>query len=258
LDPPHHEALILPAAIAETARHHGCASVAMTYNDPVVFFEFAADVADACHRLDIRTVAVTAGYLTKAARPAFFRLFDAANVDLKAFSPRFYRELCKAELSTVLETLVYIKEHTSLWLELTTLLIPGENDSDQELHALTKWITEELGPDTPVHFTAFHPDYCLLDRPATPLRTLRRAREVAKANGLRHVYIGNCSDEEGETTFCTHCHQPLIKRDRYAITHFELMPDGTCPKCHTRLIGHFQSKPGGFGNQRIPVTMTPI
>lgn len=245
-----------PPVMAEIARHRSCPSVAMTYNDPVVFFEYAADVAEACHALDIRTIAITAGYISKQARPIFFRSFDAANVDLKAFTTRFYRERCKAELTDVLQTLVYIKEHTSIWLEITTLLIPEENDSEPEISALTKWIGKTLGPDVPLHFSAFHPDHQLLDRPPTPLQTLCRAREIAQANGLVHVYVGNCSVEDGGTTFCSHCQSPLITRSGYAIADYKLTQKKTCPKCQTPLVGHFRSEPGRFGNQRIPITLT--
>jgi pyruvate formate lyase activating enzyme len=227
-----------PETIAQTALDESCPSVAMTYNDPVVFFEYAVDVAEACHRRGIRTVAVTAGYIAAPARCDFFRHFDAANIDLKGFSQRFYRDLCSADLQTVLDTLVYVRASAQTWLEVTTLLIPGENDSDAELDAMTRWLSANLGADVPLHFSAFHPDFRLLDRPATPPATLRRARAIARANGLRHVYLGNITDRDGGTTFCT-CGKPLITRTGYRLTSFALTPTQTCPACGTPCPGRF-------------------
>jgi pyruvate formate lyase activating enzyme len=242
-----------PAAIAAAAARNGCASVAMTYNDPVVFFEYAVDTADACRALGIRTVAVTAGYMSPAPREEFYRRFDAANVDLKAFSERFYRELCGGELGAVLDTLVYLRAQTKVWLEITTLLVPGENDSERELDEMTRWLYANLGADVPLHFSAFHPDFRMLDRPPTSLLTLRRARALAKANGLRHVYTGNVRDDEGGATYCHGCGQQLIGRSSYRITSWALTEQGACRACGTVCAGHFDGKPGGWGNRRLPI-----
>src|SRR5437763_5754594 len=194
-----------PEQIALAAKRLGCRSVAFTYNDPVIFLEYAVDVAQACQEADIRSVAVTAGYICEEPRMEFFRHMDAANVDLKGFSERFYHQICGGHLQPVLETLVYLKHHTNVWFEITTLLIPGENDSEQELEEMTQWIAANLGPDVPLHFTAFHPDWKMLDTPATPASTLTRARRIALKNGLRYVYTGNVHDEEGGSTYCHAC-----------------------------------------------------
>jgi pyruvate formate lyase activating enzyme len=242
-----------PAAIAAAAARHGCRSVAMTYNDPVVFFEYAIDAADACHKLGVATVAVTAGYMTPAACAEFYRHFDAANVDLKAFSQRFYRDLCGGDLDVVLRTLTYLREQTKVWLEVTTLLIPGENDSDGELDAMTRWFAANLGRDVPLHFSAFHPDFHLLDRVPTPLATLRRARGIALGNGLHHVYIGNVRDDEGATTFCAGCGAKLIGRSGYDVASWALSDGGACRACGAVCAGRFDGEPGTWGNRRLPI-----
>jgi pyruvate formate lyase activating enzyme len=244
-----------PAAIAAAAVRSGCRSVAMTYNDPVVFFEYAVDVADACHRLDVRTVAVTAGYMMPSPRAEFYRHFDAANVDLKAFSQRFYRDLCGGNLHSVLDTLVYLRAQTGVWLEITTLLIPGENDSDAELDEMTRWLAANVGVDVPLHLSAFHPDFRLLDHSPTPLATLRRARSLALGNGLRHVYIGNVRDDEGASTFCASCGQRLIGRVGYDVTAWALTDSGACKACGATCVGRFDGPPGTWGNRRLPVAM---
>jgi pyruvate formate lyase activating enzyme len=246
-------AVASPTAIAAAASWHGCRSVAMTYNDPVVFFEYAVDTADACRERGLATVAVTAGYMMPASRRDFYRHFDAANVDLKAFSNRFYRELCGGELSAVLDTLSYLAGMTKVWLEITTLLIPGENDSDKELDEMTRWLAANVGREVPLHFSAFHPDFRLLERSVTPLSTLRRARAIALGNGLRHVYTGNVRDDEGATTACASCGGKLIGRDGYEITSWALGDDGACKACGGRCAGHFEGKPGTWGNRRLPV-----
>jgi pyruvate formate lyase activating enzyme len=247
-----------PEDIAQAALRHGCQSVAMTYNDPVVFFEYAVDVADACRAVGLRTVAVTAGYMMPAPRDEFYRHIDAANVDLKAFSDRFYRDLCGGERASVLATLVHLREKTSVWLEITTLLIPGENDSDRELEEMTRWIAANLGLDVPLHLSAFHPDFRLLDHPPTPLASLRRARAIAKSNGLRHVYLGNVPDEEGSTTYCSSCGAALIRREGYEITGWAIRDGGLCQVCHFPCPGIFVDKPGTWGNRRMPVTVTDL
>ena len=245
-----------PESIAEKALAAGCRSVAFTYNDPVIFLEYAIDTARACRELDIRTVAVTAGYISPEPREEFFRYMDAANVDLKAFTDRFYRKLCGAHLDPVLETLAWLKRETDTWLELTTLLIPGENDSDSEIEAMTSWVAEQLGTGVPQHFTAFHPDWKMLDRPHTPPATLKRARAIARKNGLRHVYTGNVHDFEGSSTWCPQCGEILIGRDWYDLSTWNLsVRDGAaaCTNCESALEGVFETEPGVWGARRQQV-----
>ncbi len=246
-----------PQRIAEAARASGAASVAFTYNDPVIFAEYAMDTADACHALGIKTVAVTAGYIHPDPRRAFFGKMDAANVDLKAFTDEFYQRQTGSHLAPVLDTLQHIRHETRCWLEITTLLIPGLNDGTNELEAMTRWIAEHLGPDVPLHFSAFHPDYKMVDVPATPGATLTRARRIALANGLRHVYTGNVHDVEGGTTFCPGCAAPLIERDWHAVLHYTLDAQGSCPHCGTHIAGHFAPRfERGFGRRRIPLRVS--
>ncbi len=248
-----------PEAIAQAAVSGGCKSVAFTYNDPVIFAEYALDIADACHAHGIQTVAVTAGYIHDAPRREFFAKMDAANVDLKAFTDDFYYKLCGGRLQPVLDTLSYLRHETDVWVEITTLLIPGKNDSNDELEAECKWIRKELGPDVPLHFTAFHPDYKMPDIPATPAATLRRAREIALAEGLRYVFTGNVHDERGGTTFCPSCQAALIVRDWYRIEEYRVTPDGKCPDCGAAIAGRFGEFNGQFGRRRIPVAIrTPV
>lgn len=245
-----------PATIARAARDTGCTSVAFTYNDPVIFLEYAVDVAAACHELGIHTVAVTAGEICEAPRAPFFDAMDAANVDLKAFTERFYRQICGGSLSPVLDTLRYLRHETDVWLEITTLLIPGENDDDDELDAMTRWVVEQLGPDVPMHFTAFHPDYKMLDRPRTPTGTLRRARDIARRNGVRHAYTGNVHDLEGGATRCTGCEHTVIARDGYRLVAWQLDDDGRCTHCGTPCQGRFDGPPGTWGPRRQPVRLS--
>ena len=242
-----------PEKIARIAEQLGCRSVAYTYNDPVIFMEYAIDVAKACRERGIRSVAVTAGYITDEPRREFFGYMDAANVDLKAFTERFYWKITGGHLQPVLDTLVYLKRETDVWFELTTLLIPGENDSDAELDAMTRWVVENLGPEVPMHFTAFHPDWKMLDTPPTPLSTLTRAREIAMRNGVRYAYTGNVHDKAGDSTYCHQCGQLLIGRDWYVLSDWNLSGDGRCNACGTPLSGIFESKPGTWGARRLPV-----
>ena len=246
-----------PDEIARAAEESGCKSVAFTYNDPVIFAEYAMDTADACHARGIKTVAVTAGYIHAEPRREFYSKMDAANVDLKAFTDEFYFKLTGAHLAPVLDTLRYIKHETSTWLEITTLLIPGKNDSNEELEAMTQWIAKELGPDVPLHFSAFHPDYKMTDIPATPAQTLSRARAIAMQAGLRYVYTGNVHDTDGGTTWCPSCRAPLIVRDWYRIEDYRLTADGHCPDCQTRVAGHFEKFTRPFGNRRVPIAIHP-
>jgi pyruvate formate lyase activating enzyme len=245
-----------PQMLAAAAERLGCASVAYTYNDPTIFLEYANDVAEACHARGIRNVAVTAGYVSPAPRAELFARMDAANVDLKAFTERFYRKVCGAELHAVLETLEYLKRETPVWLEITTLLIPGENDSDAELDAMTQWIGEKLGPDVPLHFSAFHPDWKMRDIPPTPGATLTRARAIALRNGLRYVYTGNVRDPEGASTYCHGCGGRVIGRDGYELDAWRLDAGGRCADCGTTIPGVFGAAPGDWGSRRLPVRLT--
>ncbi len=245
-----------PEAIAEAALRTGCRSVAYTYNDPVIFLEYAVDVARACRERGICNVAVTAGYISPEPRREFFQWMDAANVDLKAFTEDFYRRLSTAALQPVLDTLVYLRHETQVWLEITTLLIPGENDSDGEIDALTRWVARELGPEVPVHFTAFHPDWKMLDHPPTPPQTLSRARRIGLANGLRYVYTGNVHDVEGQSTWCHQCGKLLIERDWYELGAWNLSPEGACVFCGTPCAGRFEAAPGTWGARRQRIRLT--
>ena len=242
-------------AIAEAALAHDCKSVAFTYNDPVIFAEYAMDVADACHAHGIKTVAVTAGYMHDAPRREFYAKMDAANVDLKGFTDEFYFKLCGGQLQPVLDTLSYLKHETRVWFEITTLLIPGKNDSDEEIRNESQWIARELGLDVPLHFTAFHPDYKMMDLPPTPPETLSRARAIAQQEGLQYVYTGNVFDTEGGTTYCTGCKAPLIVRDWHRILRYRVTQDGRCPDCTTPLAGEFGQFTRQFGNRRIPIAI---
>ncbi|HUN93949.1 MAG TPA: AmmeMemoRadiSam system radical SAM enzyme [Burkholderiaceae bacterium] len=242
-----------PAAIADTAVRMRCRSVAFTYNDPVIFAEYAMDAADACRDRGIKTVAVTAGYIGFAARRAFFEKMDAANVDLKGFADDFYAKLCTAHLQPVLDTLTYLKHETSTWLEITTLLIPGKNDSDEELQAMCAWVRRELGPDVPLHFSAFHPDYRMTDVAPTPPATLTRARAIGLRAGLHYVYTGNVHDRAGGTTHCPHCGEAAIVRDWYDIEAYRLASDGRCVGCGGVLAGRFEDYRGQAGRRRVPV-----
>jgi pyruvate formate lyase activating enzyme len=244
-----------PATIARAATSMGCKSVAFTYNDPVIFAEYAMDVADACRDAGVKTVAVTAGYIHAEPRREFYSKMDAANVDLKGFTDDFYVKICGARLQPVLDTLVYLRHETSVWFEITTLLIPGKNDSPEEIDALTKWVMKELGPDVPLHFTAFHRDWKLTYIAPTPAATLARARETGLRNGLRHVYTGNVHDTAGGTTYCPGCKSPVVVRDWYRIVRHSLSADGRCNACGTSVPGRYEKFGKAFGPRRIPVRL---
>jgi pyruvate formate lyase activating enzyme len=244
-----------PERIAAAAAASGCSSVAFTYNDPVIFLEYAVDVAEACHVLGIKTVAVTAGYICEQPRVELFRHMDAANIDLKGFSEGFYERLCSGRLQPVLDTLVYLKRETSVWFEITNLIIPGENDSEDELEAMTRWVAETLGPDVPMHFSAFHPDWKMLDTPPTPPQTLTRARQIALGNGIRYAYTGNVFDRDGDATRCHGCGRAVIERDWYELIGWNLTDDGRCRFCGTRCAGVFAGPPGDWGRKRQPLRM---
>ena len=247
-----------PEAIAQAAVESGCKSVAFTYNDPVIFAEYAMDAADACHARGVKAVAVTAGYIGVDARREFYAKMDAANVDLKGFTDEFYVKLCGARLQPVLDTLLSLKRETDVWFEITTLLIPGKNDSDPEIEAMSAWIARELGTDVPLHFTAFHPDYKMTDLPRTPGATLTRARDIALKAGIRYVYTGNVHDRAGGTTFCPGCRRPLIERDWHEILRYDLTAEGRCRHCDARLPGHFEAFEGQWGRRRKAVRLGAV
>ena len=246
----------MPEDLARAAVRTKCRSVAFTYNDPVIFHEYAIDVADACRASGIKAVAVTAVEVCPAPRAEFYAHMDAANVDLKGFTPEFYRNICHGSFESVLDTLKYLKRETKVWFEITTLLIPGLNDSEKEIEEETQWIMTELGPDVPLHFTAFHPDYKMMDRPHTPPATLSRSRAIALKNGLHHVYIGNVHDHAGSSTYCPQCGQILIGRDWYVLSEWNLQ-NGKCSRCLTELPGIFEDAPGNWGAKRVPIRLAP-
>ena len=244
-----------PHAIAAAARDSGCRSVAFTYNDPVIFAEYAMDVADACREAGLLSVAVTAGYMSPEPRREFYAKMDAANVDLKGFTDAFYVKLTGAKLAPVLDTLVYLKHETDVWFEITTLLIPGKNDSPEEAREMSQWIYRELGPDVPLHFTAFHPDFKMMDLPPTPASTLTRSRAIALEEGLRYVYTGNVHDNEGGTTYCPGCADALVVRDWHRILAYRISADGRCAGCGTQIEGRFGKFDKPFGPRRIPISI---
>jgi len=242
-----------PEQIAAAAVRLGCRSVAYTYNDPVIFLEYAVDVAKACRAVGVESVAVTAGYICPEPRVEFFGAMSAANVDLKAFSEDFYHKLCAGHLQPVLDTIEYLVKETDVWVELTTLLIPGYNDSDDEIHALVSWVGETLGPDVPLHFSAFHPDFKMLLVPPTPPETLKRARQIAVDEGLRYVYTGNIHDPVGGTTTCPGCGAAVVVRDWYDLRQYRLTDDGRCTQCGEAIAGRFDGPAGTWGARRLPV-----
>lgn len=245
----------MPETIAKAAVHYNCRSVAFTYNDPVIFLEYAVDVAKACHAQGIKTVAVTAGYICAEPRVEFFNYMDAANVDLKGFTEKFYNKIVGGHLQPILDTLKYLKHETDVWFEITTLLIPGENDSNQELEDLTKWVATELGVDVPLHFTGFHPAWKMMNKSSTTLETLMRAREIGIKNGLRYVYTGNIPNVETSSTYCHHCHNPVIERCGYDIPTYQLSDTGECKFCGTQCAGVFEGQAGTWGGRRKPILL---
>lgn len=244
-----------PETIAAAAKKLGCRSVAFTYNDPVIFLEYAIDVAQACREVGVNTVAVTAGYAKPDARTEFFHHMDAANVDLKAFTEDFYFKITKSHLQPVLETLEYLKQETKTWFEITTLLIPGENDSAKEIETLSRWVVDRLGSDVPLHFSAFHPDFKMLDKPRTPPATLARARRIALSQGVRYAYVGNVRDVGRHSTFCHQCGTCLIERDWYVLGRWHLDEDGCCRSCGAPCAGVFEPNAGKWGAKRLPVRL---
>jgi pyruvate formate lyase activating enzyme len=250
----------MPEMIAGAAKQSGCRSVAYTYNDPVIFLEYAVDVSQACHEQGIKNVAVTAGYIEGKAREEFFTHMDAANVDLKCFTEEFYHQFCSAKLTPVLDTLKYLKHETNVWFEITNLLIPGENDSEVEIEKMTQWIIENLGSDVPIHFTAFHPDWKMQDKPRTPPETLFKAYNIARKNGIQYVYTGNIHDERTGSTYCNKCSGKLIGRDWYELTTWNISIEenyrGNCATCGEAVAGIFENTPGTWGRKRQSVRIS--
>lgn len=231
---------VSPEWVAAAAGRGRCASVAFTYNDPVVFAEFALEVVAACRANGVRTVAVTAGYMCPETRREFFVGMDAANVDLKAFDDGFYRRQCGARLGEVLDTLAFVHRETCAWLEVTTLLIPGLNDSDTEIDRASDWFAANLGPDVPWHFSAFHPAGSMLDRDRTPPSTLARARRIAQSKGLHYVYTGNVRDSDGGRTWCPQCGRCVVDRDGFRLVAC-LVREGRCTFCGGEIAGVWAS-----------------
>jgi AmmeMemoRadiSam system radical SAM enzyme/AmmeMemoRadiSam system protein B/AmmeMemoRadiSam system protein A len=241
-----------PASVAAAARSLGCRSVAYTYNDPIVWLEYAIDTARACRAAGLKNVAVTSGYMLPGPRAAFYEWIDAANVDLKAFDEAFYHRLCAGRLEPVLDTLRWLAHETNIWLEITNLVIPRENDAPDDLRRMCAWLVETLGPDVPIHFSAFHPDFRMTDRERTPLETLLRAHEIARDAGARYVYTGNVADIEHQSTYCPGCGGVVIERDGYALTRYALKDD-RCGHCGAPVAGCYDPKPGDWGSRRQPV-----
>lgn len=244
-----------PETLALAAEQLGCRSVAFTYNDPVIFLEYAVDVAQECQKRDLQAVAVSAGYINEEPRREFYRHMDAVNIDLKGFTQEFYKQLAVGDLEPVLETLEYLENETDVWYEITNLIIPDENDDDRELEQMCEWIVEHLGADTPVHFTAFHPDYKMQDKPRTSSQTLRRARQIALDSGLRYAYTGNVHDSDGGSTYCPECDARVVERDWYELGEYNLDADGRCTSCGTEIPGVFEERPGTWGRKRKPVQL---
>ncbi len=233
-----------PEQVVALARQQGCPSIAMTYNDPTIFGEYVIDVSREARQQGIRNVLVTAGYITPEARQEIYAHVDAVNVDLKAFSETFYHKITFSHLEPVLDTLRWLRQATDIWCEITNLLIPGENDDWDETRRLSAWVAEHMGPDTPLHFSAFHPDFKMQNTPRTPPETLHRARRLAMAEGLRYVYVGNIHDPAGQSTYCPRCQKTLIQRDWHRVLRFEVLVDaegrGQCPDCAQPIAGVFR------------------
>ena len=240
---------VMPEAIALMAKQNACRSVAYTYNDPVIWAEYAIDTAAACREHDIKSVAVTAGYINHTARREFFSAMDAANIDLKAFSEDFYFKLTSSHLKPVLDTIRYVCNETDVWVELTNLVIPRSNDETEELQRMCDWILENIGADVPLHFTAFHPDYRMKDRERTPHETLISAYDLAVNAGIKYVYVGNVHDVNRQSTYCPSCKKQIIQRDWHALGSYAIRGH-SCAHCGHKIAGHFESKPGTWGRRR--------
>ncbi len=242
----------MPDMIASAAKETGCRSVAYTYNDPIIWAEYAIDTAKACRAAGIKSVAVTAGYITPEARPGFFHAMDAANVDLKAFSEDFYEKVTYSKLAPVLDTLHWLKHESDVWFEVTNLIIPDANDSADELRRMCDWLLDAVGADVPIHFTAFHPDFRMTDRGRTSHETLLLARQIALQQGLRFAYVGNVNDAVNQSTYCPGCGTLLIERDWHELGTYQLKGN-ECSTCGERIAGHFDERPGTWGRRRLPI-----
>jgi len=225
-----------PQQIVSAAKQHRCASIAYTYTEPTVFMEICAECGRLAHQQGIANVFVSNGYMTIEALEYARDFLDAINVDLKSFNEDFYRDRCKASLAPVLETLRYIGQKTDIWLEVTTLVVPGQNDSDSELQQIAEFIAGELGPHVPWHISRFHPDFEMTDSIPTPAETLTRAYDFARQAGLRYVYVGNMPGLGYENTLCHQCGQVLIERYGYRLGQYNLI-NGACTGCGTTLAG---------------------
>lgn len=242
-----------PEAIVASAKKTGCRSLAFTYNDPTIWAEYAIDIAKVARAEGIKTVAVTAGYISPDARSEFYQWMDAVNVDLKAFTETFYRKLTQTHLEPVLETLEYLKHETDVWFEITTLIIPGENDAPDETRRMCDWIVDRLGAEVPIHFSAFHPDFKMMDKPRTSHETLIAARQIAIEAGIKFAYVGNVYDLERESTYCPGCKKLVIERDWYELGAYHL-EGNWCGFCGTVIPGVFpDGRPGKWGRKRVPV-----
>ena len=226
-----------PESVVELALRHRVPSLAFTYNDPVIWGEFVIDISRLARESGVKSVMVTAGYITPEARPQVFRYIDAANVDLKAFTEQFYRKLTFSHLDPVLDTLKWLKNETDIWFEITNLIIPGENDDPEETSRLCNWVLDNLGDVVPLHFTAFHPDFKMVDTPRTPESTVQRARQIALSAGVKYCYVGNVFDEEGQTTYCSGCGRALIRRSWHEILEYHLVNDHCA--CGQKIPGYF-------------------
>ena len=227
-----------PEDVIGIAKKYGVNSIAYTYNDPTIFGEYVIDISRLGRQEGIKSVMVTAGYIDKNARKDVYKYIDAANVDLKAFSETFYHKLTFSHLNDVLDTLVWLKNETNIWFEITTLLIPDENDSDEEIQKMCDWILQNLGDQVPIHFTAFHPDFKMMNKTRTPASTLKRARKIALSTGIKFCYIGNVNDAVEQTTYCPNCNEPLIIRDWHSVLDYKIK-NNSCYKCGTVIPGVF-------------------
>lgn len=232
------EVRLEPSQVIELARQHRTPAIAFTYNEPTVWAEYVVDIARLAQQAGLKTVMVSNGYITAEARGEVYQYIDAANIDLKSFCEDFYARFTLSHLAPVLDTLRWLRRETSVWLEVTNLIIPGGNDALDETRQLAAWIRDELGADVPLHLSAFHPSYRMLDRPPTQPETLLRARDAALHVGLHYVYIGNVATQEGENTVCPSCQRRLICRNRYRVEQVELR-DGHCRACGAAIAGRF-------------------
>ncbi len=229
---------VTPEEVISLAKKYKTPSIAYTYNDPTIFGEYVIDISRLAKEENIKNVMVTAGYIDKEARKDVYRYIDAANVDLKAFTEQFYHKITFSHLNYVLDTLLWLKNETGIWFEITTLLIPNENDSDEEIKLMTEWIVKNLGDEVPLHFTAFHPDFKMLNKSKTPSSTLEQARKIAITQGIKYCYLGNIHHEIGQSTYCHNCKEVVIKRDWHSVLKINLK-NGKCNNCGQNVAGIF-------------------